>query len=344
MRNYFISCFILLFTLLIFNSCSNEGMVIDESDTVLKLMTHRFDHDLLEINIESAAEERHKLYQKYGDFYSTYTEQIIRIGSGESDQTVHELKRFTSNPMISLVQNDIDSIFTQEVIQRTNNQLELAFKRFKTVFPETEIPAVIYHNSGFNIGVAVMEEHLGIGLDFYLGPDNRIVQKLTGDQFQHYKRNKMHRDFLVSDALKYWSEIELDAYREDKNLLSQVIFSGKIAVLMDALLPEIEEHYRMHYFVNELAWANENEENIWQEFAKEDIVYGTNTFENKKWLVDAPFTNVGAIPDDSPARLGEWLGKEIVLDYINDHPGIGFKELFENKDYQKILQSYDPRN
>ena len=65
-------------------------MVIDESDTDLKLMTHRFDHDLLEINIESAAEERHKLYQKYGDFYSTYTEQIIRVGSGESDQTVHE--------------------------------------------------------------------------------------------------------------------------------------------------------------------------------------------------------------------------------------------------------------
>ena len=51
---------------------------------------------------------------------------------------------------------------------------------------------------------------------------------------------------------------------------------------------------------------------------------------------DAPFT--APVSQDSPGRLGTWLGWQIVDSYMKKNQNIGLKNLMDENNYQKILE------
>jgi hypothetical protein len=56
-----------------------------------------------------------------------------------------------------------------------------------------------------------------------------------------------------------------------------------------------------------------------------------------KYLNDAPFT--APISQDSPGRLGTWIGLQIIESYMQSHPEIDLPTLMRESNYQKILQN-----
>ena len=343
-RNYFISLFISVFFLFYFTSCEQSRFDISTDQIEINFKSNRFDRDLFRGDFSNLSELKQSLYQKYGEFYSAFVERIIKVGPADSLTTLNNAKGFIDDPVIKEVQADIDEIYTDKKIEELSKEFEIAFKRFHYYFPQIECPELIFYNSGFNNGIVVLEGQMAIGLDFYLGSDNEFVSQLPGEQFQLFKREKMNPEYLVADAIKYWMEIELIEYADKKDLLGEVIYKGKIMYMMDALFPDLPDHIKMRYFQEEIEWAEKNEKAIWMEMAQQEIIYGTKPFDNKKWLVDAPFTNAGALPPESPPRLGEWIGWRIIKDYMDDNPETSVSELLSTGPNQKFLKSYDPRN
>jgi hypothetical protein len=62
----------------------------------------------------------------------------------------------------------------------------------------------------------------------------------------------------------------------------------------------------------------------------------------KRFIEEAPFT--GPFGKNSPGRLGQWMGWQIVRSYMDKNSEITIPELMNNYNYQQILlnSGYNP--
>ncbi len=115
-----------------------------------------------------------------------------------------------------------------------------------------------------------------------------------------YARQKMTREDIVRDALTGWLTVEF-VFRPLKNdLISGMIYQGKIMYLLQQILPE-EKGYRLLGFTAEQEeWCRNNEEQIWRFLIENDYLFSTQQRIMTKYLNDAPFTS--GMPVESPGR------------------------------------------
>ena len=66
------------------------------------------------------------------------------------------------------------------------------------------------------------------------------------------------------------------------------------------------------------------------------LLYTKDHQTQTKLIQDAPFTT--GFGNESPSRLGVFIGWEIVLAYLNNNPDVSLEELIMMTDSQKILQ------
>jgi len=340
-------CFfnILLLALLVLglSACTTNPLDIDVSQSEIALNSHRFDIDLNELDFSEIEKSNSQIKNKYQEFYPIYFEEILRIGTSEDLQTIQSFQGFVDDEYMSKAYDLIQISFDEDKITVYDSQLEEAFKHYNYYFPNLTIPEIVYFHSGFNSGIVPLDSTLGIGLDFYIGTDNEIVKSLPHEIFPQYKKEKMQEYYLVPDAIRGWTTINFWNKKTGDNLLAEIVFFGKIMYCLDAFLPNVHDSLKMNYTSQELLWAESNEENIWKEMAKQEIMYDTKVFNIKKWTEDGPFTNTGAIPEESPARLGIWMGWQIVRDYMAENKELTISELLDETNHQKVLKYYDPR-
>ena len=124
--------------------------------------------------------------------------------------------------------------------------------------------------------------------------------------------------------------------------IDDILYWGKIMWLLDKCLPESYEHVLMGWSPEDLQWAKINESAIWIELQPADVIFETNRTVFNRWFSDGPFTKVGAIPQESPDRLGAWMGWQIIEDYMDRNPEVSVGELFKEMDHIPFLKSYRP--
>jgi hypothetical protein len=201
------------------------------------------------------------------------------------------------------------------------------------------IPEIALFMSGLNYPNAASDSVLGIGLDMYLGSDVSFY-KLIG--LPQYKRQVMRKEYILPDAIKSWliSESEYDPNNQD--MLSQIIFQGKILYMADVLLPEIEDSLKICYTLDQLNWCAKNEGSIWAHVIDNKLLFSSNEKDISKLMNDGPFTP--GLPRESPGRVGVWLGWQIVKAYMDKQRNIDLISLSKISP-QEILQEskYKPK-
>jgi hypothetical protein len=332
--------FQVILLVIVLSQCSSNPLDIDVSDVDTNYASRRFDTPLFDTDRADSPDYYQDLYQNYGPFFAAFVEDIVQLGPISDPNTAEALHRFTNDATVLELQTAIDNTHADR-FEAYDNQLENAFRHYAYYFGDST-PEVIYYNSGLNFAVYPGRTHLGIGLDFYLGPDHEIVQNLPPDVFPQYFRDKMDPGYLVADAMKGWLLVRHQDKMDQSDLLSQIMYYGKIMYLMDACMPETPDHVKMTYSELEQAWAEANESGVWRQLADEKVLYEIRTFEINKWVQDGPFTNAGEIPQESPARLGIWIAWQIVRDYMEKNPEVTLPALLEETDYQEIMRFYRP--
>jgi len=101
------------------------------------------------------------------------------------------------------------------------------------------------------------------------------------------------------------------------------------------ILPKTPDHIKIGYTEKQLEWCKENKKNIWAFLIENKLLYSSGSTTFRKFFTDGPFTH--EFSKDSPARIGEWVGWQIVRTYMNKHPDIKPSKLFSNNDAQEIL-------
>ena len=201
----------------------------------------------------------------------------------------------------------------------TKIETEIAslFKHLKYYFPQFRPPRVITTTSrvDYRDRVIVTDTIAIIALDNYLGEKHHFYQSIQ----QYIRESFEEEQIVVHLAAEYATRYIYQPQR--KTLLDEMIYFGKQLYFKDVMLPNKTEAQRMGYTVAELDWARANEHYIWRYFVERELLFSTDTKLPSRFINPAPFTKfyLEEIDTDSPGRLGQYIGWQIVRAYMNNN-------------------------
>lgn len=319
--------------------CGSGGNRAVEPEESVRITIDRLDQDLFHAAADSMAAASLRAYARYGEFYRIYIEDILQGAPVDDPRLPMVLNAFVRDPDWSLAQQGVDSVLGDMEAQRA--LFEQAFGRLKALFPDSLIPRVVAFNSGYNYGIFPTDSVLGFGAEWFIGPDHPVIGYLAPEAFPNYVKARMRPEMLVPSSVKGWLLVHYTRDVQGEELLTNLVETGKVMALLDALLPEVEPELKLAFNKEQLRWCEENEYLIWKELVGKDRLYSKKEEDIGQWMSDGPFTS--GLPRESPGHLGEWVGLRIVQSYRKDHPGLSFAQLFALDDPRAILKSYKPR-
>ena len=342
LTNFFFAVLSILLTML-FYSCrhSDKHKNIDVDISGKTLTPLRFDEDCFNTDWNNA-EHISALKSKYGKFFCLYLERILNAGPCDSLSTAQMVQGFVGHSDFQDLKTEIQKNYPQERLDSLHEKILESALRMQTLVPNMKLPQLIWMNSGFNIGAYSTDEYLAVGLDFYLGNENRITKSVP---FPQYQKDDMIRSQLVSNAIKnlaYYYLLKADTVQHENDMLSEMIFHGKAHYLTWLAFEEIEDSTLMAWTTEQHTWTQGHQLNVWKEIARQEVLFSKNRLELQKWFEYAPFTNAENVPQESAPQLGVFMGFQMVKSYMEKHPEISVIQLLKEDNAQKILQAYKP--
>jgi len=320
--------FRLLPLMLLLVCCQRNPLNVDVSAINIKMDLLRLDHDIYKVNPENLTSKVPELQQKYGLFFKAYNENVIALGDPTDPLYPHYLQTFLTDSVRLASRQKIDSVFNDLIPIR--KQLEEGFRHFKYYFPDKKIPQLVTIISGFNQSVVMTSDAIGISLDNYLGADCPFYKRLG---LPAYKRDNMCSAKIPTDVLYAWGISEFEEAGD--NLISQMIYQGKMIYFLDAMFPEQPDYLKIGFQPGKLEWCKKNEGAMWTFFVEHKLLFNSDRMNIVRFINPAPFTS--SFTSDSPGRTGIWVGWQIVRSYMKKHPEIKLATLMTDNDYQRIL-------
>jgi hypothetical protein len=324
--------------LCIFCSCSDDRFDVDVSSVNYTADILRLDQDVFAIDSSGSDISLSTLTNKYEKFSDYYFKDIMRMGPPESNMTASLLQRFTSDRNWKELQQLINRQYPD--LNSESEQLTRAFRRYSALFDQDSLPIVVAYNSGYNIGLFPTEQYLGIGLEWYLGSDHKILNRLPPDLFPQYKRQKMQPQFMVPNALKGWLSVKYQGALRGESLLNRMVYAGKINFITQVLLRDVSDQRLMNYTPEEMEWCEGAEYDIWKHLVENDLLYSKDAQQVNKMMGAGPFTP--GMPPQSPGGVGNWVGFEMVKAFMDKNENLSLSQLMELKNDQQFLNTYKP--
>ncbi|MBQ2540637.1 MAG: hypothetical protein II551_03205 [Paludibacteraceae bacterium] len=325
--------FILILIALLAVGCRTKRDVFEGVEmTPQTVRIVRFDSAFVQVDTTRLNESVAQLYKAYPDFTPYFVNELL--GLENADSLVGVLPAFLNDTTLKIRQmiRDEQAAFADITdIQREMNQ---AFTRIGWLFPDMTIPDVYLYVSGFVSPVYFPNDAIiGIGADMYLGSDYPIYSQLVYE----YQKQTMRKECVVGDAVSAYLFRNLPFNGRQNRLLDQMIYHGKIMYLLDQILPEEEEEQIIGYSKEQWEWCEDHERAIWQRIMDKRDLFQTDGMILTSYMNDGPFTS--EVSQDSPGRLGAWVGWRIVESYMNSNETVGMRELLDEEDAQVILEN-----
>jgi len=318
-------------------SCSSNPLDVDVSKIDVSVNVKRLDRAIFEEEINENTIE--KLRLQFGLAFDIFEGNILypnRIS--DSSLMVDELSRFSSEKVMKGAYQSTKETFGN--LSQLKYQLDIAFRYIKYYFPNHKVPVVITFPSAFNSGVFSSDGLILIGLEMYLGQENEYIKGISTDQIPNYIKRLMTKEFLITDIMRSWIDFSLMDKQTPTDFLGTILRQGKIMYAAESFLRNTEGFELMRYTKNQLDWCNKSESSIWNFLVDNNYLFTTNPTVINQFVNDAPFTT--GLPQDSPPRVGVWLGWKIIQAYMLDNPDVGLPQLLTENDNNKILKSYKP--
>jgi hypothetical protein len=260
----------------------------------------------------------------------------LGIGGFKDYESKARISMFKQDPYIKRLEKEIGSQF----VSKSKYQYEIneGFKHLSFHFSAAKVPRTIFYiNSLFVSNVYCSSSEIGIGLERYLGAHSSVIKELPQEEFFQWMKEGMRKEFISRDVLFEWISTQLVPETEG-NFAQKMIRLGKVLYVTEAAYPTIHKPILFRYSQKGYDWAVHNEASIWKYLVNEELLFSKNERDHANFLAEGPFT-VG-LPENSPDRLGQYLGWRIVSEFMKKNESISVKELV-NIPYNTILQSYE---
>ena len=315
--------------------CDNKYHYIPKDIEPLSVNIVRFDSALLAVRTDSTLQDVAQLYADYEAFMPAYVEGILRLPMADTAYFSEQLATFLADTTMGFAQTNALSQRHFANIDTIQTLLNTAFSRLHYLYPDWTIPTVYMFVSGFNSTVFYYDDMLGVGVDMYLGSDYPYYNNVVYD----YQRPTMQKQYVVRDVMSMYIAYNIAYNSQYNRLLEQMIFRGKQLFLLSQLLPDAPAWQIIGYTPEQWAWCLHYEQAIWNRIMEKRDLFKTESSVLSSYMNEGPFT--AEVTQDSPGRLGLWVGWRIVESYMHHNQDITIHDLMAEGDAQKILeQSY----
>lgn len=196
------------------------------------------------------------------------------------------------------------------------DDLEMLVSRIKHYFPEEKTPRVITLVNEVLIDKKAFytNDLILISLDTYLGKNHKFYEP-----FAEYQKANLEPHQILPDLVTNFAFRKIMP-SQDKTLISEMIYYGKLHYLKDLLLPETPNYQKIGYTAIQEKFCMENEFQMWSYLVDEKLLYDNNIKNYQRFIEDGPFTKFYLeIDRESPGRIGQWLGWQIVKSYMENN-------------------------
>ncbi|MGB1449324.1 MAG: gliding motility lipoprotein GldB [Flavobacteriaceae bacterium] len=236
-----------------------------------------------------------------------------------------------------LLQTEIKKVYPS--LAPFEKELKPLFQHIKYYFPRQYDPKVILltNNVDYQNKTVYADSLVLISLDTFLGAKNPLYEGIP-----QYIVRDMDIAYLGAHLADEFSLTVVPA-PEDRSLLAQMIHYGKRYYVKDLLLPSTKDEIKISYTEREMNWVRENERFIWQYFIENELLYNTQSSYVLRFIEPAPFSKFYLeIDNESPGKIGQWLGWQIVRSFVAKYPdkspqeilATPAQELFTNANYK----------
>lgn len=333
---YFISIF---FILLIFVVSCKDKQKENKNSLIV-----RYDKLIFELDTNDIKTQFNKIKESYPEFTEIYFKNVMNFPSYTENEREFfvVLKSFITDTnnvkLYNLVNNEFRTISDLE------ENLKESVKNLQKDFPEIKMPRFYTFISAFAYQGFIFDDKngsdgLAIGLDMFLG--NKFpYAAITDDSniFADYMVRTYNKDHLTKKIIELWLD---DRIFKQKGLraIDRIIENGKKLYLIKKIMPEIQDSVLLDYSADNMKWVNENEQEMWSYFIKNNFFYTTDEYKIKRLTSPSPNSQALGMPVKSPGMTGNYLGYRIVDTYMRRNKEIGISDLIKNNDAQTILES-----
>ena len=319
-------------SILLLGSCSKSNRFkIDTSKNRVEVKIHRFDKDLLSLDTNNMNAGLKNLYTRYPGFLPAFTSEILNTASSDTVAVRNLFHQFLTEPTFKAVNKKALQTFGN--VSDIEKQVSDAYTYVHFYFPNFKTPQVYFFVSGFNRAVMMGPDFIGIGTDYYLGSDYPAYKNLT----YQYMTYNMRRECVATDLVSATLFRMFALNGTNNRLLDNMLFRGKIMYLLSMIMPQEKPENLMGYNTTQWKWCTTNEKQVWGYMIDQKHLFSTDVQLISKYMNDAPFT--APVSQESPGRLGTWIGWQIVESYMNKNTNISLTELMDENNYQKMLEN-----
>ena len=310
--------FILFFLFILYTSCDKKSSAEKAVEEIpLTLQIERFD----KIFYETPAEKLPAVKNRYPYFFP-----------GNDDNVWLDKMK---DPIWREVYTEVQKKYGNFEPQR--KEAEDLFRHIMYYFPQSRTPKLItlISEMDYNNKAIYADSLVLVSLELYLGKDHKFY-----GPFAAYLRQNFETRQIMPDIVSSFAQTKIPP--PDNTLLAQMVYYGKELYLKDMLLPEYTDAERIGYLPEQIDWCAENESYIWRYMIESKLLYDTDSKLPNRFINPAPFSKFYLeIDNDSPGRVGQWIGWQIVRSFMENNDisladmlKMDARELFEKSKYK----------
>ncbi len=300
-------------------ACDKKSKIEKEIEAVpVEIQVERFDKKFFETDPKDLP----KLKNEFPLFFPKGTEDAVWI---------EKMK----NPLWRELHQEVEKKHAN--FDPVTKDFTTLFQHIQYYFPKTKKPKIVtvIAEMDYNNKAIYADSLVVICLELYLGKEHKFYQ------FPNYIKQNFETNQIMPDIVSSFASKKI-APPSDKYLLSQMIYYGKELYLKDILLPTYSDANKIGYTPEQLDWAQKNESYMWRYFIERELLYDDDSRLNTRFINPAPFSKFYLeIDNDSPGRIGTWIGWQIVRSYMQNNEisleqllKADAKEIFERSKYK----------
>lgn len=324
--------FILILLTAILCACQGGREYFPRNLEKIEVNIMRFDSALLSVRVDSAEVDIKHLYDDYEEFMNIYVENVLGFNTQDTLELSKSYVKFLTDTTLGFAQTNTEVKKQYVDITEIQNELNEGFTKIHYVYPDLKIPTIYLLVSGFNTTIFSYDNTIAVGVDMYLGSDYEYYNNVV----YNYQKPTMAKKFIAGDVLSYYISQNVPFTSKHNRLLEHMLFRGKQIYLLEQLLPNIPKREVIGYTEDQWNWCIKWEKEIWNKMMDKRDLFKTESMVMNSYLNEGPFTS--EISQDSPGRLGIWVGWRIIDSYMRHNEDVTLQELMKDGDAQKILE------
>lgn len=295
----------------------------------------RYEKDLFSLDTEHLTEGLQRIAKEYPSL-------LIEDGVWNNQEMMYQLKAYISDPLIREIYDEVMLQFSD--MKDVESELNKALGYYLTYFPEDSVPSFYSLVPGLNTDMPTIYgygDDIFIHLDMYLGKDYKYYSQIGMPLFISQRCEKKYiATECFSKALVYKHLPQKAAV----SLLDNMVLEGKRLYFTEMMFPDKAEMEVIEYTPEKYEWAVNNQGKVWTYIIEKDYLFSKQNEIIRQFVGDTPFTK--PFTNDSPGRMGAFIGWKIVQAYMENNPEVSLQMLMQDTDSQSILNKsgYKPKN